>query len=141
MSTGSASARRRRSPEARSRLGLVEMGRALGHARRIKIMMLLLESTTELSSTDLANLLDTSVNKIDHHVKCLLVLGLIESKRTRQGLGACQHFYVLVPAAQEFFEAVVEHPLPLSTQNPTCRSIAGSPSASTASADSGPSLL
>ncbi|HEY6779461.1 MAG TPA: winged helix-turn-helix domain-containing protein [Thermoleophilaceae bacterium] len=88
------------------------MGRGLSHTLRIRIIMSLLETKAELSATDLANRLGTSVNKIDHHVKCLLALRMIESKRTHQGRGARQHFYSLTPAVRDLLAAVVRHPLP-----------------------------
>lgn len=74
--------------------------------------MSLLEAKRELSTTDLANRLGTSVNKIDHHVKCLSALGMIESKRSRQGRGTRQHFYLLAPAVRDLLIAIVRHPLP-----------------------------
>jgi predicted ArsR family transcriptional regulator len=97
---------------ARERLGLAEMGRGLSHMWRIAIIRALLEATSEHSTTDLANRLDTSVNRIDHHVKYLLTLGMIESKRSRQVRGTRQHFYLLVPAVRELLAAIVRHPLP-----------------------------
>ena len=112
MTPGLSNSEVRRSTGARQRLSLVEMGRGLSHTLRIRIIMSLLEAKVELSSTDLANRLDTSVNKIDHHVKCLLALGMIESTRTHQGRGARQHFYSLVPAVRDLLAAVVKHPLP-----------------------------
>lgn len=112
MTRGPSDSRPNLSTGPRQRLSLVEMGRGLSHTLRIRIIISLLEAKAELSSTDLANRLDSSVNKIDHHVKCLLALGMIESTRTHQGRGARQHFYSLVPAVRELLAAVVRHPLP-----------------------------
>ncbi len=96
----------------RERVGLADMGRGLSHMRRVEIITALLEATSELSATDLANQLDTSVNRIDHHVKYLLALGMIESKRSRQVRGTRQHFFLLVPAVRDLLVAVARHPLP-----------------------------
>jgi predicted transcriptional regulator len=97
---------------ARQQVGLVGVGRGLSHPLRIRIIISLLQARTELSSTDLAGRLDTSLGNIDYHVKCLLALGIIESKRTHQGRGSRQHFYSLVPTVRDVFGTVVEHQLP-----------------------------
>lgn len=118
---------------ARERLGLVEMGRGLSHRWRIAIIMSLLQATSELSTTDLANRLGTSVSRIDHHVKCLLALGMIESKRSHQARGTRQHFYLLVPAVRDLLAAVARHPLPAHTDVNTIARHTLSLTASTAS--------
>lgn len=97
---------------ARQQLGLVGIGRGLSHPLRIRIIISLLQARTELSSTDLAGRLGISLGNIDYHVKCLLALGIIESKRTHQGRGSRQHFYSLVPTVRDVFGTVVEHQLP-----------------------------
>jgi DNA-binding transcriptional ArsR family regulator len=89
---------------------LVGIGRGMSHALRVRIVISLLETEAELSCTDLAGQLDTSLGKIDYHVKYLLALGLVESKRTRQGRGSRQHFYSLVPAVRDVFGTVVGLP-------------------------------
>ena len=94
-----------------NQLGLVGVGRGLSHPLRIGIITTLLQSGAELSSTDLADRLDASLGTIDYHVKCLLALGFIESKRTHQGRGSRQHFYSLVPRVRDVFDAVVKHQL------------------------------
>ena len=79
--------------------------------------MVLLDATSELSTTDLADQLGTSVNRLDHHVKYLLALGMIESRRSRQVKATRQHFYLLVPAVRTLFIEIVRHPLPTSVAN------------------------
>lgn len=80
--------------------------------------MALLETSSELSTTDLAARLDTQVSSLDHHVKYLAALGMIASTRSRRVKGTDQHFYLLVPAVRDLFEAIVEHPLPAPTTAP-----------------------
>ena len=88
------------------------MGRGLSHMWRIAIIMALLEATSELSTTDLANRLGTSVNRIDHHVKSLLTLGMIESKRSRQVRGRASISTCWSRRSEICSPPIVRHPLP-----------------------------
>ena len=109
MKPGWSEQRPERSAMVSQQLGLVGVGRGLSHPLRIRIITSLLQAGAELSSSDLANRLDASLGNIDYHVKCLLALGIIESKRTHQGRGSRQHFYSLVPVVRDLFGAMVEH--------------------------------
>jgi DNA-binding transcriptional ArsR family regulator len=114
MTTSMSADSPRHAIDATQRLGLAEMGRGLGHRWRISILTALLEAPNELSTTDLADQLDTTISRLDHHVKYLLALGMIESTRSRQVKGTRQHFYLLVPAVRMLFIEIARHPLPTS---------------------------
>jgi DNA-binding transcriptional ArsR family regulator len=108
MSAAARSRGRSRSTKGRPQAPLVGIGRGLSHTLRVRIVISLLGTEAELSSTDLADQLGTSLGNIDYHVKYLLALGLIESKHERHGRGSIQHFYSLVPDVRNLFVAVLE---------------------------------
>jgi DNA-binding transcriptional ArsR family regulator len=66
---------------------------ALSHPIRRQILREMIARRTELSPSELADMLDHSLGKLSYHFGILVECGAIELVRTRPARGSTQHFY------------------------------------------------
>lgn len=85
-------------PERREQTGDEQVGRALAHPLRLRILDLL-ASEDELSPARMAGVLGKPHDRVRYHVQVLLESGMLELRRTEPRQGTSENFYRSVAGA------------------------------------------